>query len=181
MVFLISDQGYFTFLYGYTKDNIHPGGWKKRRTNSHGLGLAPRARLEKSVILSLHYVLLWAKASAYSSEIPTKPLGMLIALFCWLLYSTSSLDCRFPPTFVDCLVLPTDSFSWLPPSADFCWLSDHSSLVLFRSRGKSNVQLLYVGFAPKLKPTRRMSNIVSHCLQSEILFLLFIQNQIAGG
>ena len=47
VVSLISGQGYFTFLYKHTKHNIHNrGGWKKRRTNNHRLGLAPSARRE---------------------------------------------------------------------------------------------------------------------------------------
>ena len=39
--------------------HTQPRGWKERRTNNHGLGLAPSAKREgKSVTLSWHSVLL---------------------------------------------------------------------------------------------------------------------------
>ena len=76
VVSLTSGQGYFTFLYGHTRHNIQTRGWKKRRTNNHGHGLAPIVR-KKFVILLYISVHLWAIASVYSSEIPTQALGML--------------------------------------------------------------------------------------------------------
>ena len=50
-------------------------GGRKRRTNKHGLGLAPSVRREKSLTF---LCILWANTSVYSSETPTKPRGMLI-------------------------------------------------------------------------------------------------------
>ena len=46
----ISDQEYFTFLYGHTKHNMHNRGGG-RKENKHGLGLALSARREKFVTL----------------------------------------------------------------------------------------------------------------------------------
>ena len=61
------------------------------------------------------------------------------------------------------------AFSWLLSTANCPW--DLPSLVRFRSRGRSRVQALCVGFAPKQTkgssdwhphPQKRMSPIVSH-------------------
>ena len=49
----------------------------EERTSKHGLGLAPSAKSRKFVTLSEEFVLLWAIANVYSSEIPTKSPGML--------------------------------------------------------------------------------------------------------
>ena len=110
-------------------------GWKKRRTNNHGLGLAPSARREKSVTLSLHSVLLWANASMYLSEIPTKSqrnagssshIGQhgicwstgpssCLSDFCWL---PCSLDWSVLSTSLDWLLLcSADSETFLPLSS----------------------------------------------------------------
>ena len=48
VVFLISGQGYFTFLYQQTKYNRED---ERKEEQNQGLGLAPGARKEKSVIL----------------------------------------------------------------------------------------------------------------------------------
>ena len=50
---------------------------EEKRTNKHGLGLAPSTRREKFVQLSVH---LQAIASMYSSETPTKSPGILTHL-----------------------------------------------------------------------------------------------------
>ena len=53
---------------------IQPRGWKERRSNKHGLVLAPSAR-KKLVTLLCGF--LWAIASVYPSEIPTQSPGTL--------------------------------------------------------------------------------------------------------
>ena len=67
VVFLISGQGYFIFLYRYPKHNLEGG--RKEHTNKHGLGSAPSARNgEVYVTLFIHSVFLWVNGSVYSSE-----------------------------------------------------------------------------------------------------------------
>ena len=75
VVSLISGQGYFTFLYGHTKHNIHnrEGERKKEQTNTD-LGEL-QAQEGRSF---WHFPsILWAITSLYSSGTPTKSPGML--------------------------------------------------------------------------------------------------------
>ena len=99
MVFLISGQGYFTFLYGYAKRN-----WEgvRKEEQTIGLGLAPSTR---GGSLS-HF--LWANASVYSSENTHK--ATRNADFCWLVFSLPDFH------------LLTDLFCRLVSAAPFCWL-----------------------------------------------------------
>ena len=96
-------------------------GGRKRRTNKHGIRLAPSARREKSVTL---LCILWANASMYSSETPAKPLGMLTHFFA-LVHPVSSkvfLGHQLPPTSVDWSVLSTGVFCPLLLTALSCRL-----------------------------------------------------------
>ena len=120
MVFLISGQGYFTFL--YNTQSTQPRGWTKRRTNNHALGLTPSARREKSMTI---LCILWTNASVYSSETPTKlthflalfnPASSKIFLDRQLLLT--SIDWSVLPTSLDCSVLLTVFFCFsLEPSS----------------------------------------------------------------
>ena len=56
VVSLSSGQGYFTFLYGHTKHNIHNQEVEEKRKSKHGLGLALSARRKKFMTLSEHSV-----------------------------------------------------------------------------------------------------------------------------
>ena len=80
--------------------HIQPRG-RKKRTNNHGLGLAPSTIREKSVTLSKHSVRQWANASVYSGEIPWKPPEMLTHLLTLAnpaSQSTGSSSCSLLPT-----------------------------------------------------------------------------------
>ena len=71
VVSLISDLGYYTFLYGYARHNREGG--RKEQTNKHRLRSAPSARGEEVyVTLFVHSVFLWTNASVYSSKNPYK-------------------------------------------------------------------------------------------------------------
>ena len=142
VVFYISSQGYFTFLYRYAKHNREDG--RKEQMNKHGLGLAPSPRRgEVSVTLLAHYRFLWANASVYSSEISHKATGNAdlnsrvgppgfcrstgpsshLSDFCWLV---SSVPDSYLP---DWPVLLTGPFWSLLLNAFFCLLLDLPSLV----------------------------------------------------
>ena len=133
-------------------------GWKKRRTNNHGLGLALSARRENFVTLWCSFLCICrllrtcirAKFPQSHQEYwlnplrwPTRPLGSLVLAVAFLWPSASFDFCRqlspadclglFYPVLSTALVCPVT----LPP------------LVFFRSRGKSRAQALCVGFAPK--------------------------------
>ena len=75
MVSLISSLRYFTFLYGHTKHHIHnrEGGRKENIQTRTWVSLK-RKNGEVFGTFTLLSVHLWASASVYSSEIPTKPL-----------------------------------------------------------------------------------------------------------
>ena len=69
VVSLISDQGYFTFLYGYTKYNIH--NWEGGRKESK------KKQVQEERSLRYFPSILLAIASMYSSESLTNSPGML--------------------------------------------------------------------------------------------------------
>ena len=163
---LMSGQGYFTFLYGHTKHNIH--NWEGgRKENKHGLELAPSAR-RKSL---WHFCVAFCASVSYrehvSSEIPTKSPGTLthpLALANPACESTGSCSCPLLLTLfcrllssVDCPVLSCS----LLLSAFFCLLV---SWEISRTSP-------CVGFAPKQTkgssdwhlpaPSQRMPDIVS--------------------
>ena len=156
MVFLISGQGYFTFLYQHTK---YTTDWVKEKKNKQSLAWVSSKRKKGEVCDTfVHSVCLSANVSVYSSETPTKPLGMLTHFFTLVNPASSQvfLDRQLPPISVDwsvlstglfCPLLLTDSFSWLLSLA--YWLWDIPSLVLFWSRGKTCAQAVCVSFAPK--------------------------------
>ena len=122
VVFPISGQGYFTFLYRYAKQKRESG--RKEQTNKHGLESA--SAKEGSLWHSLY--ILWANASVYSSKNFHK--------------ATSNADSNSVP----CLNL-----CWLSCYAPFCWLLSSGTFLpsSFRFRGISRAQTLCVGFEPK--------------------------------
>ena len=178
VVFLISGQGYFTFLYRYAKHN-----WDGERTNKHGLELALSARGGRL----WHFLcILWANTSGYSGENSHKAtgntdlssrvgqpgicgstdassrlydFGLLPASFCSLLL-TVSFSALFSSlsTVLFSSPLSTGLLSWLTSHADCVW--DLPSLVFFRSCRRSHTQALYVSFAPK--ETKRFSDWLPH-------------------
>ena len=118
---------------------------KKRRTNKHGLGLAPSARREKFVTLLCGF--LWSTASEYPSDIPTQPPGTLTHL---LTLADLDSESTGPSSSLSGRLSLTVAFPRLLLTAFFCWLPwDLASLIFFRSRRKSRVQALCVGYAPK--------------------------------
>ena len=67
---------YHIALQTHKTQHTQPRGREKRRTNTHGLGLAPSARREKFFLI-LFCGFLWVIAGVYSSENPTQPPGTL--------------------------------------------------------------------------------------------------------
>ena len=112
VVSLIFSQGYFTFLYGHQKHNIHnrEGGRKENKQTRTWVSTKRKKGevCDTFVQLSVH---LQAIAGVYSSEIPTKSPGML----------THSLTLANPASgfthpssrlsFADCPILSTGFFS----------------------------------------------------------------------
>ena len=157
MVSLISDQGYYTFLYGNTKLNRKGG--RKEQTNKHRLGSAPSAGRGKWHVLCI----LWANASVYSQSrlqswhllalVNPAAVGqqVLAVVFLTSVYWSPLFPIliSWPCPSLDCYLKPTVLFCSLLLTVLFCLLSDHPSLVHFRSRGRSRMQALCLGLAPK--------------------------------
>ena len=162
VVSLISDQGHYTFLYGYTKHNREDG--RKGQMNTD-LGQLQAQEGEFRDPFCAFFELTRACTRV---KLPQKPLAMLTSVDCVLLLLLTALSSR---------LISFTPFRWLSPSAPFCWMSYSvfSRTFLpssFRFRGRSRVQALCLGFAPKQRdsltgththpPTQRMPNIVSH-------------------
>ena len=90
--------------------NTQPRGWKKKKNKQSRAWVS--ARMEKSVTL---LCILWANASVYSNETPTKPLGLLTHFLALVNPASSNvfLDRQLPQ------LLSTGLFSWLVCSAHF--------------------------------------------------------------
>ena len=154
---LISDQGYFTFLYGHTKHNIHnrEGG---RKENKHWHWLALSARRKKFVTLLCSSLcicrLLRAHIRAKFPQSHKRILTHLLTLANPGSQSTSSSSCLSQPSASPDFFRLVCSLLWSLLSASLVWLFlcspwDLPSLILFQSRGRSRMQALCVGFAPK--------------------------------
>ena len=140
MVSLISDQGFYIFLYGNAKHNREGG--RKGKTNKHELGSAPSK-------LMWHFLcILWDNVCVHSRKAPTKAASH--AEFYWL-DPSPSLDCSLKPSDLFCCPLSTNSL---------CLLWDPPSLVHFRSRGRYRALALCVCFAANL--TKEFSNWHPH-------------------
>ena len=152
---------------------------KEKRTNKHGLGLAPSAKREKFMTFLCSFLCICEISRAcirakfpqshqerwlILSSWPTWPLAphVLAVTFHWPSASPDFCRLLFP---ADCPVLSTA----LVCSALFCCLS---SSVFFQSRGRSRAQALCVGLEPKqtkrssywhtpTHPQKRMPPIVS--------------------
>ena len=141
--------GVFHIFFGHTKHNKYnrEGGRKEKKTNKHGLGLAPKKGEVCDTFLTfckLSWACIRAKFPQSHQESwfilsrwPTRPLSpqaLAPVFFYWLPCSAS---------FVDWFLLLSAFFCRLLPSEIL------PSLFLFRSRGRSCAQALCVGFAPK--------------------------------
>ena len=133
VVSLIFGPGYFTFLYGHAKYNIHNQEGGGKRTNKHELGLAPSARREKFVTL-LHSFLCICELSRACirakfpqshqerwlilSRWPTWPLGPQVLVVGFLRLLLTALSCRLHSS-ADYPVLSALFCSWtfLPSSS----------------------------------------------------------------
>ena len=134
VVFLITGQGYFTFLYRYAKHNQEGG---REEKNKHELGLALSARGGSLWHFSC---ILWGNASVYSSENSHKAasnadlhsrvgqpglcrstgLSSRLSDFCWLV---SSLLGSHLLTDLFCRLVSVAPFCCLSPSLDWPLLS----------------------------------------------------------
>ena len=108
-------------LWTHKTQHTQPRGWRKREKQTWTWVSSKRKKGEVCDTFALCSVHLWASASMYLSEIPSKPPGTLThppTLANPASESTgpssrlSSLDCQLSPTSVDCsLLLFTASFS----------------------------------------------------------------------
>ena len=136
--FLISDQGHYTFLYGYGKHNREGGG--KEQTNKHGLALIPSESRRKYM---WHFYAALRAFAGYRRRVFCAKLQqshqeywliswllcfqLLTASFCWLCPSLNSylkltaLFCTPWPTTFPCLLWDLPSLVYLRPCAmAFC-------------------------------------------------------------
>ena len=141
MVFLISGQGYFTFLYQHIKYITE----RVEEKNNYGLGLAPSAKLVTLLCIMCFCGLMWACTQAKLPQATSNAdlssrvglpgicrstgLSSCLSDFCWLV--------SFLP------------FSHFLTDLLLTALWDLPSLVLFWSLGSSCMQALCVGFVPK--------------------------------
>ena len=76
VVSLISGQGYFTFLYKYTRHNVHNQEVEEKKDKQARTWVISKCKRFVTLLCGF-LVHLWANTSVYSSEIPTQPLGTL--------------------------------------------------------------------------------------------------------
>ena len=148
MVSLTSDQGHYTFLYGYTEHNRDGG--RKELTNKHGLGSAPSARKESlfDTFCAVLCAFVDYHGRVFCAKHPQKP--MLSSVDCVLLLLLTAISSRLISPVLLCQLT-------------LCLLCDLPSFFHFRSRGRSRSQALCVGFVPK--QTKRFSERRAHIHQ----------------
>ena len=124
----------------YNRYNIHNREWKKeKQTNKHGLGLALSVRREKFWHFHDIMWLLWA---CTRTKFPPSYQELWFILLWWLTWLLGPLVPT--PHFSNHIIWP-----WpFPDSSLFC-CETLPFLVFLRSRRKSRVQHLCVGFTPK--------------------------------
>ena len=137
-----------------------PRGWKKR-TNKQGPGLAPNTRKREICDIFCPFSEL---TRAYTRvKTLTKPLAMLTCLLA-LVNPDSVGQQVLAVVFLTCVLSYLPCFRLLTTSICstncLCLLWDLPSLIHFRSRGRSRIQALCVGFAPK--QTKGFSDWHSH-------------------
>ena len=119
--------GDFHMLYTQQKQHIQPREWKKRRTNKHGLGLAPSARRQKFEHFYVVFCASVAIASVYPNEIPTEPPEPLIYILALANADSGSKGPGYPLSSRHC---QTVAFPWLLLTAlEPCLSSSSSGLV----------------------------------------------------
>ena len=132
-------------LQTYKTQYTQPRGWKNKRTNKHGLGLAPSARRRRFLTLSQHSVLLWALSSVYPSESSTQPPGTLTHP---LTLNNPASGFTGPCSSLCSHHSLTIAFFWFLLTALLCWLP--WDLAFPRLLPVSwEISRASVGFAPK--------------------------------
>ena len=129
VVFLISGQGYFTFLYQHTKYTTE---WMEEKNKQSRAWVSSKHKrgevCDTFVQLSVH---LQAIAGVYLRKTPTKPQGMLTHLLTLVnpayvgqqVLATVSLVSSLSDSHRLTDILLTTLSCRLPSSAPFCWLS----------------------------------------------------------
>ena len=152
MVSLISGQGYFPFLSGHTKHNIHNREGGRKENNQTRTWFS--SKLKNGKVCDTFLAFGELSRACIRAKFPQSHQECWLIISCWpnqplvyTSYKSPFLTVSFP------WLLLTVQFSALVSSGFFCSLLlaalDLPSLVLLRSRGKSHVQALCVGFTPK--------------------------------
>ena len=162
--FLISDKGYYTFLYGHTTYNREVG-IKEQRTHMD-LGQFKKGSFMTLCILcaSVDY-----RRRVFCAKFLRKPLGMPINL--WLSSFTASFC--WPSLPLDCYLMPDYSLllsvvDWFSVSV-LCQLPlclwDLSFLLHFRPHERSRAQALCLGFVQTKRSSDRHPHPPTHSTQ----------------
>ena len=154
MVSHISGQGYFTFLYGHTKHNIHnrEGGRKENKQSRTWVS----SKRKKGEVCDIFLAFCELSRACIRAKFPQSYQECKLILSRWPTRHLSPhiLEVAFSllRTALFCWFLCSAFFSWLSASPDFsrlvCSASfsvlpwDLLSLVFFRSHGRSRVQAL---------------------------------------
>ena len=94
--------------------HTQPRGWKKRRTNKHGLGLVPSARREKFVTLLCSFLCICGLSqTCIRAKFPQSHQERGITLSRWPIHPLSP-QAQAPALFFDCPLLSTAFFCSLP-------------------------------------------------------------------
>ena len=164
---------FHTSLKTHKTQDTQPRGWKKR-TNNHGLGLAPSARWEEFVTFLESCASLSYREHAFerNSHPATRNADSYShvgqpSLLVHRPKQSPFSDCRLSPTSVDCSLLLTALFYQIPCSTlGPCLPSSFSSLVgdlghkCFVWVSRQNRQKNLTGSPPHPQPQKGMPNIV---------------------
>ena len=118
MVSLISGQGYFTFLYGRTKHNIHnqEGGRKENKQTRTWVS----SKLKKGEVCDTFLAFGELSQGCIRAKIPPSHLERWLILSYWptrpLGPHIRAVTCSVLLTVLFCPLFCSASFSWLPPS-----------------------------------------------------------------
>ena len=108
MVSLISDQGYFTSLFGHTKHNIH--NWEGGRKEDKQTWTRVSSKLKKGEVCNTFLAFSELSRACIQAKLPQGHQE------CWLILS------RWPTRLLSPQVLATTLFCRLPWSVHFSWL-----------------------------------------------------------
>ena len=118
VVSLISDQGYYTYLYGYAKHNREGG--RMEETNKYGLG---QLLAQEEEFRNTFCTFCEPTRACTRAKLPQKPLAMLTSVDCVLLFLLTALSSRLIFSLPFCWLSPSSRFCWPPSSGLLCQLT----------------------------------------------------------